>query len=214
MSDESRHAHPAPTPEWIAQPAPLGERFDAALELAANAHRAQRRKGGEIPYIGHLLGVCSLVIEEGGSEDEAVAALLHDIVEDQGGSARLDEVRERFGDQVAMIVESCSDRIDEKDELPWRERKERYLAELDSHPAEVLIVSLADKLYNARAVERDYRAYGESFWSRFNGGREGTLWYYTALSEAFDRLMPECRMTAELRAVVATLNDAAASVQH
>jgi len=91
---------------------------------------------------------------------------------------------------------------------------ERYLAELDSHPAEVLIVSLADKLYNARAVERDYRAYGESFWSRFNGGREGTLWYYTALSEAFDRLMPECRMTAELRAVVATLNDAAASVQH
>ena len=154
------------------------------------------------------------MIEEGGSEDEAVAALLHDIVEDQGGSARLEEVRERFGDRVAMIVEGCSDRIDEQDELPWRERKEHYLAELDSHPPEVLIVSLADKLYNARAVERDYRTFGEKFWGRFNGGRAGTLWYYTALSTAFDRLMPDCRMTGELRAVVVTLNDAAASAQH
>ncbi len=128
-----------------------------------------------------------------------VAALLHDIVEDQGGSARLDEVRDRFGDQVAMIVEGCSDRIDEKDELPWRERKERYLAELDSHPTEVLIVSLADKLYNARAVERDYRAYGESFWSRFNGGREGTLWYYTALERSLrpsDARVPHDRRAA------------------
>jgi (p)ppGpp synthase/HD superfamily hydrolase len=191
--------------EWTPRPEMLGEQFDEALELAAQAHRQQRRKGSSVPYIGHLLGVCAMVIEEGGGETEAIAALLHDIVEDQGGSERLAEVRSRFGEAVATIVEACSDRIDRENELPWRERKATYLAHLDSQPTEVLIVSLADKLYNARAIQRDYRQSGAKLWERFNAERGETLWYYRELSHRFARLMPDCRMTRELATVVADL---------
>jgi len=199
MTDET-YVH-----NWTPRPEQLGEDFDAALELAADAHRSQTRKGGKIPYIGHLLGVCAMVIEEGGGEAEAIGALLHDIVEDQGGRERLEQIRARFGEEVAMIVEACSDRVDTDAVPPWPERKRRYLEELDSQPPSVLIVSLADKLYNARAIQRDHRAEGEQLWKRFNAGREETLWYYSELSARFSRLMPDCRMAPELAAVVAEL---------
>jgi tetratricopeptide (TPR) repeat protein len=187
----------------------LGERFEDALAFAARVHRNQRRKGGEIPYVGHLLGVCSLVIEDGGTEDEAIAALLHDAVEDQGGDAMLGQIRERYGPAAADIVLACSDTT-QTPKPPWRERKEAYLAHLDDAPISVLRVSLADKLYNARAILRDYELDGERVWERFNrsAGRDGQLWYYDELAARFGELYPS-PMATELRQVVDRLSEAA-----
>lgn len=191
----------------------LGQRFAAALTFAYGAHIDQPRKGGEVPYIGHLLGVCALVIEEGGDEDAAIAALLHDAVEDQGGQVMLDEIRERFGDAVGEIVLACSDTL-VTPKPPWHERKRSYLAHLATEPAQVRLVSLADKLFNARAIRRDYEKVGEELWDRFKGKndprtrdevRDAQLWYYGELSETFTRLSPEVHMTSELAAVVADL---------
>jgi (p)ppGpp synthase/HD superfamily hydrolase len=167
----------------------LGERFANAFELAFKLHRAQTRKGSGIPYVGHLLGVASIVIDNGGSEDEAIAALLHDSAEDQGGRETLRRIRERFGETVADIVEHCSDHLDEP-APPWRERKEGYLARLEHAPAPALRVSLADKLHNVRTIVLDYRDLGEPLWDRFNAGREGVLWYYRSLAEVFARRCP------------------------
>jgi (p)ppGpp synthase/HD superfamily hydrolase len=165
----------------------LGDRFRRALVFAFDLHGGQVRKGSKgIPYIGHLLGVTSIVIEDGGDEDEAIAALLHDGPEDQGGRATLERIRNEFGDRVAGIVERCSDTLDDP-KPPWRERKEAYLAHLEEAPDEVLRVSLADKLHNARAILSDYREVGEGLWSRFNGTREESLWYYRSLVEIFVR---------------------------
>ena len=155
----------------------LGERFQDALEFAAATHRTQTRKGSGIPYIGHLLGVCSLVIEEGGDEDEAIAALLHDAAEDRGGRKMLDEIDERFGENVASIVEACSDTLDWP-KPPWKERKQTYAEHLAGQPESVLRVSLADKLFNARSILRDYLVVGDDVWGRFQTGRAGQLWYY------------------------------------
>jgi (p)ppGpp synthase/HD superfamily hydrolase len=189
----------------------LGERFEDALAFAARIHRSQLRKGGEIPYVGHLLGVCSLVIEDGGSEDDAIAALLHDAVEDQGGDAMLAEIRDRFGAAVADIVLACSDTT-ETPKPPWRARKEAYLAHLDDAPISVLRVSLADKLYNARAILSDYELEGERVWQRFNrrAGRDGQLWYYDELATRFSELYPS-PMAIELREVVNELREAVLS---
>lgn len=159
---------------------PYGEKFERALEYASILHRDQCRKGTSIPYVTHLLAVASIVGENGGTEDEVVAALLHDGPEDQGGEATLDVVRARFGNEVAEIVDGCTDTYDDP-KPPWPERKERYLAHLAGAPASVRLVSSADKLHNARAVLSDYRILGEDLWSRFNGGKEGTLWYYRAV---------------------------------
>ncbi len=191
-------------------PAILAERFETALRFAATVHCAQTRKGGDIPYIGHLLGVCSLVIEDGGSEDEAIAALLHDAVEDQGGEPMLAQIRERFGDHVAEIVLACSDTT-EIPKPPWRERKQAYLDHLDSAAASVLRVSLADKLYNARAILRDYQTHGETVWDRFNrdAGRDQQLWYYGSLAEKFSTLQAG-PMAAELRLTVDAIRSTAA----
>jgi (p)ppGpp synthase/HD superfamily hydrolase len=180
----------------------LGERFDDALVFAAQKHRTQVRKGSEVPYVGHLLGVCSLVIEDGGSEDEAIAALLHDVVEDQGGDTVLEEVRERFGDEVAGIVLACSDTT-VVPKPPWRERKAAYVAHLYTAPPEVLRVSLADKLYNARAILRDLRTHGDDVWARFSAGRDEQLWYYGALAEAFVERRPGPMATELVETVVA-----------
>src|SRR5947208_2654347 len=182
--------------ETEAVPPALGERFEEALQFAAATHRLQRRKGSDVPYIGHLLGVCSLVIEDGGDEDEAIAALLHDAAEDQGGEAMLDEIRQKFGDGVAEIVLACSDTLVEP-KPEWRKRKEDYLDHLEHQPAPVLRVSLADKLFNARAILRDYLVVGEDLWKRFSSGREGQLWYYRRLADRFSRLLPG-RMASEL----------------
>jgi (p)ppGpp synthase/HD superfamily hydrolase len=189
----------------------LGARFEDALAFAARVHRSQLRKGGEIPYVGHLLGVCSLVIEDGGTEDEAIAALLHDAVEDQGGDAMLGQIRERYGPAAADIVLACSDTT-QTPKPPWRERKEAYLAHLDDAPISVLRVSLADKLYNARAIRRDYELEGERVWERFNrrAGRDGQLWYYDELATRFSELYPS-PMATELREVVDRLSEAAIS---
>lgn len=162
----------------------LSDRFEDALVWATQLHRSQWRKGTPIPYVAHLLGVTSIVLQYGGDEDESIAALLHDAVEDQGGEPILREIERRFGAQVAAIVAGCTDTMAQP-KPPWRERKEAHLAHLAVASASVRLVSAADKLHNARAITADYRLFGEALWSRFNGGRSGTLWYYRALVEAF-----------------------------
>ncbi len=167
----------------------LSLRFEEALILAVRWHAGQVRKETTIPYIAHLLGVASIVLEQGAGEDEAIAALLHDAVEDQGGAVALGEIRRRFGDRVAEIVAGCTDAWTSP-KPPWRERKEAYIAHLRQASASVRLVSAADKLHNARAILADYRALGEALWSRFNGGKEGTLWYYRALVETLQAADP------------------------
>jgi (p)ppGpp synthase/HD superfamily hydrolase len=190
-------------------PIVLGERFEQALQFAAATHRSQVRKGSGIPYVGHLLGVCSLVIEDGGDEDEAIAGLLHDAAEDQGGEAMLDEIRTRFGDHVANIVAACSDTF-EAPKPPWQARKQTYIDHLEHQPEPVLRVSLADKLFNARAILRDYLLVGDPVWTRFKAGRDAQLWYYRELAERFNLLLPG-RMAAELSEVVDELDRVTAS---
>lgn len=186
----------------------LGPRFLRAFLFAAEKHSAQLRKASTIPYIAHLMGVASLVLEAGGDEDLAIAALLHDVVEDCGGAPMLKEVHRRFGPRVAKIVDGCTDTdIDPKP--PWRERKENYIRRLRAEDADTRLVSAADKLNNVRSILSDYRAVGESVWSRFNGGREGTLWYYRTLRDEFLR-DERNRVTRDLELAVNELNSLAA----
>ena len=161
---------------------PLSDRFRSALTFAFDLHRDQERKGSGVPYVAHVLGVASLVMEHGGDEDAAIAALLHDTVEDQGGVATLGQIEAAFGKQVAEIVLACSDSV-VMPKPPWRERKETYLVHLRHASAEVQLVSACDKLYNLRTILADYARVGEALWERFTGGREGTLWYYAALAD-------------------------------
>ena len=185
------------------RPVKLGPRFERALLFACHKHANQTRKGGVVPYVSHLLGVASLVLEAGGDEDLAIAALLHDVVEDCGGIPMLKEVRRRFGKRVAHIVEGCSDSFTTP-KPPWRERKEQYLKRLRASDADVHLVSSADKLYNARSILVDYREIGELVWERFQGKRDGTLWYYRALVKEFRRAKANC-LTSELERVVIEL---------
>jgi (p)ppGpp synthase/HD superfamily hydrolase len=161
----------------------LSTRFTDALVLATQLHATQIRKGSGIPYIAHLLAVASIAIEHGANEDEAIAALLHDAVEDQGGQTIAAEIRQKFGDVVADIVLACSD-TDVIPKPPWRERKEAYITHAHTASPSVKLVSAADKLHNVRSILIDYRALGEALWERFTGGKEGTLWYYRALVSA------------------------------
>lgn len=162
----------------------LSIHFEDALHFATRLHAGQLRKGTSIPYIAHLLAVAGIVLDYGGTETEAIAALLHDAVEDQGGPPTREEIRRRFGDAVVAIVDGCSD-TDETPKPPWRARKEAYLARLRSEPSSVRFVSAADKLHNVRDILAAYRSLGEALWGRFNGGRAGTLWYYRALVEVY-----------------------------
>jgi (p)ppGpp synthase/HD superfamily hydrolase len=180
---------------------PYGEKLEHALLYASRLHRNQVRKGTSTPYITHLLAVASIVGENGGTEDEVVAALLHDAPEDQGGEATLRDIRLRFGDEVAEIVDGCTDTYQDP-KPPWRERKERYLAHLANAPDSVRLVSSADKLHNARSVLSDYRLVGEDLWTRFNGKKVGTLWYYRAIVDA---LPDENPIIEELDRVVTEL---------
>jgi (p)ppGpp synthase/HD superfamily hydrolase len=181
----------------------LGSRFSEALTYAARVHSGQFRKGTEVPYMAHLLGVTAMVLEAGGDEEEAIAALLHDAVEDQGGADRLADVRTRFGEHVAAIVAACSD-TDQVPKPPWRERKEAYLVHLREAPPEVLRVSLADKLYNARAIVADLHALGDSLWPRFTAGKQDLLWYYRGLAAVFRDRLPGA-MTDQLAGSVAEM---------
>src|SRR5579863_9659412 len=167
----------------------LTPRFEEALVCATQLHAEQTRKGTTIPYISHLLAVTSLVLEQGGNEDEAIAALLHDAVEDQGGADAREKIRRLFGDTVVAIVDGCSD-TDVMPKPPWRARKERYIARLRSVSPSVRLVSAADKLHNVRSILADYRIFGEVLWSRFNGGKAGTLWYYRAATDALREAGP------------------------
>jgi (p)ppGpp synthase/HD superfamily hydrolase len=178
----------------------LSSRFNQALGYAAQLHAYQFRKGTNIPYVAHLLGVTALVLESGGDEDQAIAALLHDAVEDQGGMETLDEIRKRFGERVATIVAGCTDAFIQP-KPPWRQRKENYLEHLRSAPAEVRLVSLADKLHNARSILRDLQYTGEATFEKFNGGKSGTIWYYAALVATFNE-SDSNYMFAELGQVV------------
>jgi (p)ppGpp synthase/HD superfamily hydrolase len=186
----------------------LTERFEHAVAYATHIHASQARKGTGIPYLTHLLGVASLVIENGAeSEDEVIGALLHDAAEDQGGRPRLADIRERFGDVVAHIVDACTDTY-ENPKTPWRERKEAYVTHVRERVASgedepALRVSLADKLYNTRSILADVREIGEAVFERFSGKRDGTLWYYAALVDAF-RGFPN-RMVDELDRTVVEL---------
>ena len=187
----------------------LSPDFNEALAFAASLHNSQLRKGTQIPYIAHLLAVAGLVLEYGGTEDEAIAALLHDAVEDQGGRATLDRIRRRFGSSVADIVESCSD-TDVEPKPEWRERKERYLLHLAQASPSVLLVSAADKLHNATAILRDYRNLGDAIWGRFKGGSTGTLWNYRALVQTY-LAVGNPPIVQDLNRVVTELEDAVAS---
>ncbi len=162
----------------------MTDRFREALALATELHAGQFRKGTTIPYISHLLAVAAIALEFGATEDEAIAALLHDAIEDAGGAAAREEIRRRFGDAVVAIVEGCTD-AEVIPKPPWRERKEAYIAHIPQASVPIRLVSMADKLHNVQSVLRDYRVCGEEVWSRFRGGRGGTLWYYRALVDAF-----------------------------
>jgi len=164
----------------------LGPRFERALLFATRKHAGQTRKGTAVPYIAHLLSVAGLVLEAGGDEDLAIAALLHDVVEDCGGAPMLKQIRHRFGKRVAHVVDGCTD-TDLDPKPPWRQRKEDYLKHLRTADADVRLVSAADKLHNARSVLADYREIGDPVWERFHGKRNGTLWYYRALLDEFRR---------------------------
>lgn len=179
----------------------LSERFQDALVFAAQLHAEQVRKGSGVPYVAHLLGVASLVLEAGGTEDDAIAALLHDAIEDCGGAPTREAIRQRFGDTVTAIVDGCTD-ADTTPKPPWRQRKEAYIAHIPEASPSVRLVSAADKLYNARSILRDYRVLGEELWQRFRGGKEGTLWYYRALIKAFQQAGSNPSLVEELARVV------------
>ena len=181
---------------------PLSQEFEAALLYAAEAHREQVRKGAGVPYLSHLLQVAGLALEHGADEQVAIGALLHDVVEDTPASP--EEIEQRFGKRVRDIVEGCSDTLDkETEDRSWRERKETYLAHLcEAASADVLLVSCCDKLHNSRSILSDLKEQGDTIWGIFKGGREGTLWYYRALVEAYRKVDAPLRLVRELDEVV------------
>ncbi|MEG4068056.1 HD domain-containing protein [Microcoleus sp. Pol11C2] len=162
----------------------LSNRFSEALTYAAELHATQVRKGSGVPYIAHLLGTASIALEYGANEDEAIAALLHDAIEDQGGATTREAIRRRFGNTVTAIVDCCTD-SDETPKPPWRQRKQAYIDRISTASGSVRLVSAADKLYNVRSILKDSRQLGDVVWERFKGGKEGSLWYYRSLVEAF-----------------------------
>lgn len=178
----------------------LSPEFDDALVFAARLHRDQFRKETSIPYISHLIAVSSLVLEFGGTETEAIAGLLHDAIEDQGGDRIRKVIRRRFGEEVTDIVDACTD-AEVTPKPPWRERKEAYITHLATAPESVRLVSGCDKLHNARAILVDYLEHGEELWSRFNGGKDGTLWYYRSIADILVKQGPN-RLAQELDRVV------------
>ena len=187
----------------------LSPRFEQAIHYATLIHAGQKRKGTQIPYLAHLLGVVSIALEYGASEDEAIGALLHDAGEDAGGNERIEDIRCRFGDAVADIVQGCTDTVIIP-KPPWRKRKEEYIAHVAHASASVRFVSASDKLHNARAILRDCRKHGDALWSRFNGGKEGSLWYYRTLVIAY-REGGNSDLIEELDRVVAEIEQLAAN---
>jgi len=189
-------------------PMPMSSRCEQALVFATQLHKEQRRKGSGVPYISHLLAVTALVIEHGGDEDEAIAALLHDAIEDQGGPLAREEIRRRFGGRVTEIVVGCTD-SETIPKPPWKERKRAYIARLGEASASVRLVSAADKLHNARSILNDHRTLGEEIWQRFAGRKEGTLWYYRSVLDVLSQA-GKTPLVEELDRVVRQLEQLAA----
>ncbi len=185
----------------------LSSRFDRAFLYAAEKHAAQTRKKTDVPYISHLMSVAALVLEAGGDEDQAIAALLHDVVEDCGGVPVLAEVQRHFGDRVAKIVAGCTDAYTIP-KPPWKQRKLDYLEILRRADDDIRLVSAADKLHNVRTILADYRTEGDAVWERFSGRRDGTLWYYRAVLEVLEGGKRN-RLVDELQRVVTELETAA-----
>ena len=195
----------------------LGQRFDEALQLASELHRAQTRKQTPIPYIAHLMAVAGIVLEAHAYhqfddiEDLAIAALLHDAIEDQGDKIDLPEIKRRFGQNVHDIVLSCSDAIIDRPgqkKPPWRKRKESYIANIKTKPRGTLLVSCADKLHNARCIMFDHDRIGDVVWERFTANKAETLWYYEQLLEAFEQVWPENPLLPDFAAVVKRMSKA------
>jgi (p)ppGpp synthase/HD superfamily hydrolase len=189
----------------------LSSHFEEALQFASAAHRDHLRKGTEIPYTSHLLAVAGIVLDYGGDEDEAIAALLHDSVEDRGVDP--EDIRRRFGDKAANIVVACSDSLekDPNNKAEWRLRKEAYLEHLKTASPPVLLVSAADKLHNVRSIVKDLLEVGHTVWKRFKGGKKGSLWYYEALVEIFKARGEHRLLVDELARTVAELERLASS---
>lgn len=209
-AEQSRAERPEPgaMSKFVADPdhaVPKLSVFQQALLYAAKIHADQTRKDPEeTPYIAHLLGVCSLVLEAQGDDEQAIAALLHDAAEDQGGHGRLAEIREIFGDRVADLVAACTDTF-QVPKPEWKARKESYVSSLGDQSTKALLVVCADKLYNARAILRDYRIHGDSVFGRFTGGKSGTLWYYRAIADRLQASGLDSWLVDELRRTVETL---------
>ena len=189
----------------------LTARFAEALSCAQDWHRSQMRKGSSTPYIAHLLSVAALVLEAGGTEDEAIAALLHDAIEDQGGSVVGETISAKFGPNVLAIVRECSDWDGDGAKPSWRQRKESFVASIAEISASGRLVAAADKLHNARDLREDYRVLGDGLWHRFNGGRTGTMWYYRAVADALEQALAPKRIVDELQRVVTELEELAAA---
>jgi len=185
----------------------LSPLFEEALQFALAAHKNQLRKGTQVPYVSHLLAVASIVLDYGGDEDEAIAALLHDSVEDCGVDP--EEIRTRFGDKATNIVVACTDSFEKNPskKAPWRARKEAYLQHLETAPPPVLRVSAADKLHNARSIVKDYREIGDEVWNRFKVGGREALWYYEELVKIFSARGEHKWLVAELSRAVAELRN-------
>lgn len=182
----------------------LSPRFEQAMTYCSMIHSGQVRKGTLIPYVSHLLAVAGLVLEHGGDEEEVIAALLHDAVEDAGGQARLADIRVRFGERVADIVLGCTD-ADTCPKPPWQARKEAYIAHLAEISPSARLVSCCDKLHNSRTIVSDLYVDGDEVWKKFSGKRDGTLWYYATLLKEYRRLNVSPRLVDELERTVVTM---------
>jgi (p)ppGpp synthase/HD superfamily hydrolase len=195
----------------------LTDKFSRSVDYARQVH-VNYRKGTQVPYMAHLLGVAALVIGEAGhvpfpvTEDMVIAALLHDAVEDEGGVPRLRDIEANFGKEVATIVEGCSDTLEEDSSKkePWERRKESYIARLWNEPQGTLLVSAADKLYNARSILEDYRIFGPEVWKRFKRGRKAQVWYFQELIKVYNKRCQNWRIVEELKRTVATLAELSA----
>jgi (p)ppGpp synthase/HD superfamily hydrolase len=187
----------------------LTPRLADALAFAIQVHGNDRRKGTKVPYLAHLLAVCALVLSDGGDEDEAIAGLLHDTLEDHPELVSRGDLKSRFGPRVLRLVEGCTDTPPEYIgglKPPWRERKLRYLEHLRQASPDLLRVATADKIDNARAIVADFRSLGNSLWSRFNAGREDQLWFYHSLVETIRAARPPARLLEQLEEVVNELD--------
>src|SRR5439155_19729700 len=193
----------------------LSRQFEKALIYATRIHGGQLRKKTRIPYIAHILGVCAIAMEYGANETEAIAALLHDAVEDCGGAKRLRDIERKFGKKVAKIVQGCTD-ADQTPKPPWLERKKAYVAHVRHAPMSTKLVSASDKLHNVRAILMDYRKEGERLWTRFNRGKQGALWYYRALVNGFSgkRIQALVQELDRTLTEVELLSNSGAQVQH